>query len=77
MHIRTSLSILALALAAPAVAQSGSVQDFRLPPDPDSTATPEVQGPVDPEAPVPTTPRVIPTETPTPRPTGRGPRPGR
>lgn len=71
MHIRTSLSILALALAAPAVAQSGSVQDFRLPPDPDSTATPEVQGPVDPEAPVPTTPRVIPTETPTPRPTGQ------
>lgn len=71
MHVRVSLSALALALAAPALAQSAPVQDFRLPPDPDATATPEVQGPVDPEASVRTAPRVIPTETPTPRPTAQ------
>lgn len=75
MHVRHSLPALFLALAAPALAQSGSVRDFRLPPDPEATPTPEVQGPVDPEAPFPTTPRVIPTApptaapSPTPRPT--------
>ncbi|MGV2495543.1 LPXTG cell wall anchor domain-containing protein [Pelagerythrobacter aerophilus] len=68
MDIRTSVSaaVLALALATPSLAQqTGSVRDFRLPPDPDATPTPEVQGPVDPEAEVRTTPRVIPTDTPT------------
>lgn len=75
MHVRHSLPALFLALAAPALAQSGSVRDFRLPPDPEATPAPEVQGPVDPEAPFPTTPRVIPTApptaapSPTPRPT--------
>lgn len=67
MHFRHSLPVVLLAFAAPAVAQSGSVRDFRLPPDPEATPTPEVQGPVDPEAPIVTAPRVIPTETPTPR----------
>ena len=68
MDIRTSISavVLALALATPSLAQqTGSVRDFRLPPDPGATPTPEVQGPVDPEAEVRTTPRVIPTDTPT------------
>ncbi len=56
-----------MALATPSLAQqTGSARDFRLPPDPDATPTPEVQGPVDPEAAVRTTPRVIPTDTPTP-----------
>jgi len=72
MHIRTSVSalVLALALATPALAQQpGSLSDFQLPPDPDATSTPEVQGPVDPEAEVRTTPRVIATDSPTPQPT--------
>ena len=61
---------MALALAAPALAQQqGSLSDFQLPPDPDETATPNVEGPVDPDAPVRTTPRVVPTDRPTARPT--------
>jgi hypothetical protein len=72
MHVRTSVSLaaLALVLVAPAHAQQqGSLSDFQLPPDPDESTAPPVEGPVDPDAPVQTTPRAVPTERPTPRPT--------
>ena len=74
MHVRTSVSLaaLALVLAAPALAQQpGPLSDFQLPPDPDETATPTVEGPVDPDAPVRTAPRTVPTDRPTPRPTAQ------
>ncbi len=58
--------------AAPVSAQSGSARDFQLPPAPVETSTPNVQGPVDLEGPVPIGPRVIPTETP---PDNRAPTP--
>ncbi|QWC56167.1 hypothetical protein F7D01_02835 [Erythrobacter sp. 3-20A1M] len=62
------LSILLLTVAsAPAAAQS--VPDFRLPPQ--ETPTPHVQGPVDPDNPVPAQPRVIRTPTPSASPTPR------
>ncbi|WP_374409225.1 hypothetical protein [Pelagerythrobacter sp.] len=72
MHARSSflLAAAALALASPALAQQqGSARDFQLPPDPQTTATPDVQGPVDPDAPVRTAPRSVPTPTPTAQPT--------
>ncbi|MGI8943483.1 MAG: hypothetical protein ACR2FJ_04475, partial [Qipengyuania sp.] len=58
-------------LAAPFAALAQGVPDFQLPPGPTPTATPTVQGPVDPDAPVPRSPRVIPTA----RPTGQTPAP--
>ncbi len=76
-------SALTLAIAAVAIGASaahaqdssgGSVQDFQLPPSPTPTATPQVQGPVDPDSPS-TTPRVIQTPRPTPTPTPRATRP--
>lgn len=70
--IRFSLSVTALALALPAVASAQSVQDFQLPPNPTPTpaeAAPQVQGPVDIEAPLETTPRQVPTAQPTQQPT--------
>lgn len=54
------------------------LRDFSLPPAPTPTARPQVQGPVDPDAPVPATPRVIAprtTATPAPRPVIRLPEP--
>ncbi len=73
-----ALAIAAVAIGMPAVqAQdtgSGSVQDFQLPPSPTPTATPQVQGPVDPDAPS-TTPRVIRTPRPTPTPAPRATQP--
>lgn len=54
------------------------LRDFSLPPAPTPTARPQVQGPVDPDAPVPATPRVIAprvTATPSPRPVIRLPEP--
>jgi hypothetical protein len=77
MHVRTPVSALAPALAsaltlvlgAPALAQQESVQDFKLPvPTPTATSRPDVQGPVDPDAPLRTAPRPIGTPTPTPSP---------
>lgn len=62
-------SLIALALAAPASAQQESLRDYQLPPDPVPTATPEVQGPVDTEGPVPVRPQVIPTTPPARAPT--------
>ncbi len=60
-----------LALAVPAMATTAPVRDFQLPPapSPSATQTPQVQGPVDTDGPVPVTPRVIPRSTPTPAPT--------
>lgn len=52
-------------LAQPALAQSAG--GFRLPPGPGSTATPRVQGPVDPDNPV-ITPRPTPRPSPSPVP---------
>lgn len=75
MHVRTSISTAALALALAALApasafaqQPGSLSDFQLPPDPDETSTPAVEGPVDPDAPLRTTPRIVPTARPTAQP---------
>lgn len=66
MTRRFALPFIALVLAAPLAAQQ-SVQDFQLPPAPTPTASPNVQGPVDTEAPVPVAPRVIrPQASPTP-----------
>ena len=46
-----------------------SVQDFQLPPNPTPTATPDIEGPVDPESgPLPAQPRTIATPTPSPTP---------
>lgn len=79
MHSKPSSSLLASAIvqsvalalafmAAPVGATTGAAGtppvDFRLPPAPTPTATPQVQGPVDIEGPVPVRPRVIPTERP-------------
>ena len=66
----TALPLLALAFATPALAQ---VQDFRLPPSPTPTASPNVQGPVDDSQTVPVAPRVIPTARPTPTATATPP----
>lgn len=84
MRTKSSPSLLAVAIAhsAPlallgiAAPATGAVpaaippSDFRLPPapTPTATATPQVQGPVDTEGPVPVAPRVIPTAAPTPAP---------
>lgn len=59
-----TISLLTVAAAAPAAGQS--VRDFQLPPAPTPTPTqsPQVQGPIDSDAPVTTAPRVIPTATP-------------
>lgn len=64
----TTLFALLAILAAPAAA-SPSVREFELPPGPTATPTsgPQVQGPVDPDAPVATRPR--PVESPAPTPT--------
>ncbi len=72
MKFKTAVSLTAIALAVPALGAPTSVPDFRLP-TPTPTATPQVQGPVDTEGPVPVAPRVIPTETPTPAPTATQP----
>lgn len=58
--------LLALAFSAPAMATPAPVRDFQLPPapSPSPTRTPQVQGPVDIDGPVPVRPRVIPTATP-------------
>ncbi|WP_428027815.1 hypothetical protein [Altererythrobacter sp.] len=62
------LPFVALALAAVPTAAQNSPSDFKLP-DPSSSPSPSVQGPVDDTGIVPVGPRVIPTETPTPTPT--------
>ncbi|WP_310533792.1 hypothetical protein [Novosphingobium sp.] len=84
-RMRTALLAGALAaFAQPALAQSAS--GFRLPPGPGSTATPRVQGPVDPDNPVisgprptprpsPVLPPVATTAAPTPTSTSATPRP--
>ena len=61
----------ALVTAGPLAAQTtpGSVSDFKLPPAPTPTASSNVQGPVDTDAPVPRAPRVIATGAPNPAPT--------
>ena len=72
--MRLSAAILLALLAAPAGA-SPAVRDFELPPGPSATPTasaPQVQGPVDPDAPAATRPRPVevqpstPVQTPTP-----------
>lgn len=73
-----ALSATVLLMAQPVTALGAATapippSDFRLP-APTPTATPQVQGPVDIEGPVPVTPRVIPTERPAPTPTAT-PRP--
>lgn len=57
-----ALATLALIVAAPAAAQDA--RDFQLPPGPTPTPESRVQGPVDPEAPVPQRPRAIETARP-------------
>lgn len=70
MNMRSTPLLAALLLALPASAAAQRVQDFQLPPsNPTPTPTPQVQGPVDDEAPVTTRPRVIETARPTPAPT--------
>lgn len=60
------LAVSSVALAASAQA-APAVRDFQLPPsNPTPTPSPNVQGPVDTEGPVPVRPRAIPTVTPTP-----------
>lgn len=65
---RLTLSLIAIALAAPLAASPGAVRDFQLQPSPTPTPTPQVQGPVDLEG-TPVAPRVINRPTPTPAPT--------
>ena len=65
-----ALSILAVLAAAPAAGQAA--RDYQLPPAPTPTPESRVQGPVDPDAPVPIRPRAIETvrpATPSPAPT--------
>lgn len=64
------LSLLIVLVAVP-VAATPTLRDFELPPGPTPTptASPQVQGPVDPDAPVATRPR--PVESPAPAPTGQ------
>ena len=68
--MRLFLSIAVLLLGATA-ASAQPVSDYRLPPDPDSTPSsrPQAQGPTDLEGETRSAPRVIETQTPTPRPT--------
>lgn len=53
------LAALFLPLAATATAAPSSVRGFQLPPAPTPTSTPEVQGPIDSDAPIATRPREI------------------
>ncbi|WP_100260705.1 hypothetical protein [Qipengyuania seohaensis] len=70
MNMRFAPLLAAVMLALPASAAAQGVQDFQLPPsNPTPTPTPQVQGPVDDEAPLTTRPRVIETARPTPAPT--------
>ena len=69
MHLRTRISLIALAAAIPALAQAQSVDDFTLEPAPSPTATPQAQGPADTQRGVEIRPRAVNTPTPTPAPT--------
>lgn len=72
MKHRITLFLTAIAASMPhtvVAAPGGSVRDFRLPPAPTATSTPQVQGPIDPDAVVPNRPRAVNTPTPTPTPT--------
>ena len=63
------LTVAASALLCPATAlaqAAPALRDFSLPPAPSPSASPRVQGPVDTDAPVPVTPRVIATAAPRP-----------
>ena len=62
------LPLFLLLLGSPAMLAAQSVQDFQLPPNPTPSATPEAEGPVDPQGGLPSRPRVIVTPTPTPSP---------
>lgn len=65
--VLAALALIApVGLAAPASAQAA--RDFQLPPGPTQTPDNQVQGPVDPDAPVPARPRAIETARPTPAP---------
>lgn len=61
-HLLVLTAAAAMLCPAAVVAQSSpDLRDFSLPPAPSPSATPRVQGPVDTDAPVPVTPRVIAT----------------
>lgn len=62
----SALPLLAIAMSAPLAAQEA--RDFQLPPAPTASPDNRVQGPVDPDAPVPVRPRAIETARPTPTP---------
>lgn len=66
IRFASALFPLALVAAPPLAAQAA--RDFQLPPAGTPTADTRVQGPVDPEAPVPAPPRAIATERPPPEP---------
>ncbi|QYJ06717.1 hypothetical protein [Qipengyuania flava] len=70
MHLRTALSVFALAASLPAAAQAQSVNDFSLENlgTPTPTPTPQAQGPADVQSGVAIVPRAVNTPTPTPRP---------
>lgn len=67
----SALPILMLLSSAPLAAQAA--RDFQLPPAPTPTADSRVQGPVDPDAPVPVRPRAIETARPAATPTATAP----
>ncbi len=64
MTVKLYPALIALLLAAPAAAAPGSVTDFKLRPAPSPSQSPQVQGPVDTDGPVPIAPRAIPTAKP-------------
>ncbi|MBX7482417.1 hypothetical protein [Qipengyuania qiaonensis] len=67
MHLRTRISLMALAVTLPMMAQAQSVDDFTLESAPSPTATPQAQGPADTRSGVEIRPRAV--NTPAPRPT--------
>lgn len=64
---RRAVTLALLTAAVPATAQDAS--DYQLPPAPTPSQDNRAQGPVDPEAPLVTRPRPVPTAAPTPAPT--------
>lgn len=68
MHLRTALSVFALAASLPAAAQAQSVNDFSLESlgTPTPTPTPQAQGPADVQSGVAIVPRAVNTPMPTP-----------
>ena len=71
--IRVPTIALALLLAPIAIAEAAPVRDFRLPP-PRPTSDPDLQGPVDPEAPLPVRSRAAPAPARVPAPVPATPR---